>query len=475
MKSRQKDTRDKKRQPRNYESVIEEEKLYSQGNVVRRGLTIATVLVGVNSVLIISHEVFVLLNWPESGIHGISHVLLLCMVLVIIIANIVLWLAYNKLSRFEAAIITSHARLEEEIQARCMELEKSDSLLLSMFNAFEERTVVVSSDLRIFRANKVAIEWVGYDPTGHLFAEVFAENDPASERRSENRQIKATFDSASPQRNRLIRNGKDSTSVFSINTYPVLDSQGEVRSVIQVASDVTKEMENDILARHREKMTALGMLAAGFAHELGNPLTSLSTELELLERNPDEQNLRQSITLLKDHLGRINRILHQVRGFAQKRSTEAREANIGQVIADVLHLVSFDPRAQGIKIHVDVSDKLHPVLMSEDDFYLVLINLIINAFEAMPDGGTLTITANTDRTGGSCLTVSDSGVGMEESVLSRAAFPLFTTKHDAVGMGLGLSICRDLLHAAGARLNILSTVGKGTTVKVDFPGPDNKG
>jgi len=273
----------------------------------------------------------------------------------------------------------------------------------------------------------------------------------------------------------MIRGGKDCASVLSIDTYPVIDSWGKASLVIEVARDVTKETENDILTRHREKMAALGMLAAGFAHELGNPLTSLSTGLTLLERNPDKSHLQESVPMLKEHLGRISRILFQIRGFAQKRSAGAMEANIGAVISDALRLVSFDPRAKGIKIQTDVSDGLPPASMHEEGFHLVLSNLIINAFEAMPDGGTLTITAKPDQAGGSSLTVSDTGVGMERDVLSQATFPLFTTKHDTGGMGLGLALCTDLLHAAGAQLNISSIQGTGTTVEVNFPGPNIQG
>lgn len=475
MKTRYKHTPNENRQPPKSGPVSNIKALQSQNSYVHRALGMGILLVLFLAVVIVIHEGFVLLRWPQSGVHSYAHVILLVMVAIIVISSNILWRSYKLLAQYQASIIGSHNLLEETIRERTGALDKSESLLVSMFNAFEERTVVVDIDTRILRANKAAITWAGRDPAGHLFAEVFPECDPEKERRSECGLIKATFDKGITHRSRIIRGGKDCASVLAIDTYPVINSRGEVRLVIEVARDVTKQTENELLTRHREKMAALGMLAAGFAHELGNPLTSLSTELELLERNPDSSHLQESITMLKEHLERINRTLHQIRGFAQTRSTGARETRIEKVIRDVLHLVSFDPRAGGIKIHVDVPSELHPVPMNEDEFYLVLINLIINAFEAMPDGGTLMIAAKSDRTGGSCLSVSDSGVGMEHDVLSRATYPLFTTKHDTMGMGLGLSICTDLLNAAGAQLNISSASGKGTTVNIGFPGVDNRG
>ena len=474
MKIRQKDTPDNNRQPHKAESASRKEALQSQNALVRRRLYLATTLILMLATLIVIHEGFVLVQWPQRGIHSFAHVLLLVMVAAIIISNRIVWRSYRALNLYQDSVFINHDRLEESVQEGTKALDKSESLLVSMFNAFDERTVVVDTNARIVRANKAAIEWTGHDPTGALFAEVFPACDSASERRNEYRLIESTFDTATIQRNRMIRGGKDCASVLSIDTYPVINSRGEVSLVIEVARDVTKETENDILTRHREKMAALGMLAAGFAHELGNPLTALSTELELLERNPDKSRLQESISMLKEHLGRISRTLYQIRGFAQKRSAGAREAHIETVISDALRLVSFDPRAKGIKIQTDVSDGLHPAPMNEDDFHLVLINLIVNAFDAMPDGGTLAITAKPGRTGGSCLTVSDTGVGMQRDVLSQATFPLFTTKHDTAGMGLGLALCTDLLHAVGALLNISSTPGVGTTVTINFPGLDNQ-
>ena len=474
MKPGHKNTQDINLQPKKSGFSSWKELVQSQDHNVHRCLLVATTFILILAAIIFLHEGFVLISRPQSAAHSLVHLLLLVVVIPIFISSKNLWKSYRHLTLYQASLLASHDELEKTNHSRTRALGKSESLLETMFNAFEERTVVVDSEFRIFRANKAAIAWVGYDPGGYLFTEVFPECDPDCERRSESRLIKSTFDTAATYRNRLIRGGKDCALMLSIDTYPVIKSEGDIKLVIEVARDVTKQKKNDLFSRHREKMAAIGMLAAGFTHELGNPLTSLSTELELLERNPDKSRLQETIAQLKEHMGRINRILHQIRGFAQQRNTGSRETRIDNVIRDVLRLLAFDPRAKGVRIQVDVSDSLPPVSMPEDDLYLVLINLMINAFQAMPDGGTLTISAKSDRDGGSCLTVSDTGVGMEPAVLSRAILPLFTTKSDTGGTGLGLSLCSDLLDAAGARLSISSTPGKGTTVKVNFPTLDNQ-
>lgn len=473
MKTRHQDTLDENRQPYKSASVTRKAAVLSQAAHIHRRLSIATILILMLATVIVIHQ-GILLTGSEGGVHTLAHVLMMAMAIAIIISNIIVWMSYKTLHRYQGNVLTNHGALEKSVLDGTMALDKSESLLVSVFNAFEERTLVVDANFKIIRANRAAIEWVGDDPAGYLFADIFPDCDPANERRSELRLIKDTFATAKTHRNRLIRGGKDCASVLSVDTYPVLSRRGRVFLVIGVARDVTRETENEMLARHREKMASLGLLAAGFSHELGNPLASLSTELELLERNPDKSRLLESVAMLKKHLGRISRTFNKIRGFAQKRSAGSREAIIKDVISDSLHMVAFDPRAKKIKIHTDVPDSLCPVTMNEDELNLVLINLIVNAFDAMPDGGVLTITAKPEQSGGSSLLVNDTGTGMEHDVLLRATFPLFTTKHDTSGMGIGLALCAELLQAAGAQLNISSTPGKGTTVAVHFPGMEHK-
>ena len=471
---RQTETQGNHQQTDKAKVVSRTQALQVQDERVRSRLFLATVSVLLLSILIVIHEVFVLIQMPQQGIHSVAHVLLLIMAGIIIVSSKILWKSYHTLKHYQASIISRYDALEQTVGQRTRQLEKSESVLLSMFNAFDERTVVVDPNMRITQANRAAIDWVGYDPSGHLFSEVFPECDPASERRSEQALIKGTFDTGNIHRNRIIRGGKDCASVLSTNTYPVISSHGEVHAVIEIARDVTRETEEDILEKHKEKMASLGMLAAGFVHELGNPLTALSTGLELLERNPDKSSLLELLAAQKEHLQRMARTLQQIRDFAQKRSTGTKEADIQEVLRDTLRLVQFDPRGKGVQIHTEVAEGLSRITMTEDELSLILVNLIINAFDAMPDSGALTITAEPDKIGGICLTVSDTGVGMAREVLSKATFPLFTTKRDAGGSGLGLAMCTELLHAAGARLNISTTPGKGTTVNINFPGSDKQ-
>ncbi len=220
--------------------------------------------------------------------------------------------------------------------------------------------------------------------------------------------------------------------------------------------------------RHQEKMAGLGVLAAGFAHDMGNPLASLSTELEMLEGEDDVARFRESLDVLRRHVGRMSRTLREMVDFARRRREEVTDVSIASAVADSARLVLHDPRWQNVKLSVDVPPDLPPVRMVEDHLVLVLVNLMINAGDAMPDGGALTISARL-RGGFVDLRIRDAGHGMSADVLAKVKAPLFTTKPRDRGTGLGLAVCDNVVRSVGGEMTITSSPGLGTEVAIALP------
>jgi signal transduction histidine kinase len=243
-----------------------------------------------------------------------------------------------------------------------------------------------------------------------------------------------------------------------------------VQLVIQIVRDVTREKAAEMQSHHQEKMAALGMLAAGFAHDLGNPLASLSSELELLEEESDLEDIRESLSILNNHVERIRRGLREMVDFARSRADEGIEVSLERATADALRLVTHDPRARNINIQTNFANRLPAVRMKEDDIVLVLVNLLLNAFDAIADGGIVSISGVATDAGQAQMTIQDSGVGMDERVLSLADQPLFTTKNQRGGSGLGLTLATATMRGAGGGLQLKSTPGQGTRVTLLFPG-----
>lgn len=220
--------------------------------------------------------------------------------------------------------------------------------------------------------------------------------------------------------------------------------------------------------RHQEKMAALGVLSAGIAHDIANPLASLSSELEMLEGETDMERVHESIAELRRQVSRIDRALREMTDFARRRGDEVASLPLHVAIDDAVRMVRHDPRARKIHVTVDVSRDLPPVRAVEDHLVMVFVNLIINAFDAMPDGGELRIEGREDERGAT-IVVRDTGVGMTEEVRQKALEPLFTTKQGGKGTGLGLSVSAGVVEAAGGEITIDSTPGRGTEVALFFP------
>ncbi len=220
--------------------------------------------------------------------------------------------------------------------------------------------------------------------------------------------------------------------------------------------------------RHQEKMASLGELAAGFAHDLGNPLASLSTELELLEDEQDIARFRESLGVLRRQVSRMSRTLREMVDFARRRREEETDVSIALAVEDSARLLCHDPRWKRVALSVEIPADIPSIRMVDDHLVLVLVNLMLNAADAMPAGGSLSVRAL--RRGDDVeIRLLDTGVGMTPEVLSRAMTPLFSTKAPGRGTGLGLSISGSIVRAAGGTLRLQSTEGVGTEVTITLP------
>ena len=220
---------------------------------------------------------------------------------------------------------------------------------------------------------------------------------------------------------------------------------------------------------HQEKMAAFGLFAAGVAHEIGNPLAAISSELELLAGEQDLGVVQGSLGQIGVQVARISRILRELVDFARRRRDTEGDLSLNAVVEDTLRLIRPDPRTRAVTLSTTLDPDIPAVRGVEDHLVQVLINLVLNALDAMPSGGELTIRTRHLADREVVLEVADTGVGMSPEVKERAFEPLFTTKPQGKGTGLGLSVCADLVQAAGGRIEVDSTPGRGSTFRVLLP------
>jgi len=261
---------------------------------------------------------------------------------------------------------------------------------------------------------------------------------------------------------------------IKINISPFTDPSG---GFVIILEDITekKKMEEQLL--QASKLASIGKLTAGISHEIGNPLASIYSlvqELESLEMatKDDVQFTRESIRTMNGHLERIAKIVRSLGDFARLSTGEKTLSNIAEILDRTTNLVKYDKRFKNITLTTDIED-IPPVTVNPDQIQQVFLNLLINALDAMPEGGQLGISMKRKR-GSIEVVFSDSGVGIEESVLGRIFDPFFTTKGPGRGTGLGLSICYGIIREHNGTIRVKSKRGEGAAFLINLPAEDHQ-
>nr|WP_284694518.1 ATP-binding protein [Geomonas sp. Red32] len=219
-----------------------------------------------------------------------------------------------------------------------------------------------------------------------------------------------------------------------------------------------------------EKLTSLGQLAAGIAHEINNPLTNASLGIQLLTRKLEKSGNSGEITAklaaVEHNIERASLIAQELLQFSRQQESAFTPLRIEAVVQAALTLMSYQLR--GITVVKKLPPGLPEVMGDQGKLEQVFINILDNAVRAMPGGGTITLSASHK---GSLaeIAIADTGVGIEQENLSRAFDPFFTTRELGDGTGLGLSICYGIIRQHGGSLEIASAVGRGTTLTVRLP------
>lgn len=220
--------------------------------------------------------------------------------------------------------------------------------------------------------------------------------------------------------------------------------------------------------RHTEKLGALGRLAASVAHEINNPLTGISTYLYLLKQQlPSDARAQANIEVIERQVAAITQLTKKLQRFSKPAQEQRRPVAISQVAEDVLTLVSKNLEQHKIEVTYTCAPDIPPLLASADQLGEVLLNLLLNARDAMPAGGQLYLEI-TEEAQTVCITVRDTGEGMPPEVQEHIFEPFYTTKGEQ-GTGLGLAISYRIIQEHGGDINVVSAPGAGTTFTIRLP------
>lgn len=261
------------------------------------------------------------------------------------------------------------------------------------------------------------------------------------------------------------------------------DEVGELmQAVNQMASALAEREKELVIARqkyfHQEKMAAVGALAAGVAHEIGNPIAAMSGVLQEMvqEQSTGKRKMaaESKLAMLQTHIHRLSAITREISEFAAPQPVERQLLDLNALVRTTAGLMGYDKRMRRVNLRLNLDSQLPAIYGVADQLTQVIMNLLINAADALEssDGRAQEITLHTevvDRT--VRLTVADNGAGMGKDTLSRVFEAFFTTKRK--GNGLGLSLCYSIITGHSGTIEIDSTLGEGTQVQVILPLPED--
>ena len=286
-----------------------------------------------------------------------------------------------------------------------------------------------------------------------------------------------------------------SRNAFTHNDYIALESLAGILATVVTSADqyqrlqemiyqlretemeLNARMEAQRLAENRlvqaAKLAAVGEMAAGIAHELNNPLTSVTGFAELvMEDLPQDSPSRPDLDLVIREARRARDVVRRLLDFARQSESARANASLNKVVEDVVALTHHLIHTNGVELKLDLQEDLPWVSMDENQMKQVLLNFVHNALQAMPTGGEMEIkTATSQKAGreGVIVSVSDNGVGIKPEDQTRIFEPFFTTRADRGGTGLGLSVTYGIVSDHGGEIELVSQPGVGSTFTVWLP------
>ncbi|HWQ14657.1 MAG TPA: ATP-binding protein, partial [Roseiflexaceae bacterium] len=360
----------------------------------------------------------------------------------------------------EAAEVAERTRLHE--------IQLSRNLIRGVIDGVPMGLALLDAAGTILAANRALSERFGLEPAalvGRFYGEALGEWEDSPAARA--------FASREPGRiRRTITRPDGSQQLLEISSIPLLDSAGQPHQVVEVWEDTTERVALQNQLVRAEKLAAIGQLAASIAHEVGNPLQAIQGFLALfLEQCPPDTPNQHFLQLAEEEIERIVHVLARLRDLYRPRQDIARPLQVNEVIENVLLLTGKQLERARVRTLRELDPHLPLVHGVADQLKQVLLNLVLNAAEAMAGGGLLHLQTYTHRDQAGMqsvvIAVTDTGVGIPPDQLARIFDGMHTTKER--GMGLGLYTSKVIVERHLGRISAQSIPGEGTTFTIVLP------
>jgi len=373
-------------------------------------------------------------------------------------------------------------QLVDNLKLTNADLDRSERRFRGLFDSANDIVFTARADGTILSMNPAGEHVTGYgrhELLGMNFGQLLASND-RSETVGTLEELISDGNASVREIELLTRDGERAALELSTQ---LVEVDGRTEAVQGIGRDVRerKRLQQQLL--QAQKMEAIGQLAGGVAHDFNNVLTAIlaSSEMLLLDM-PSEDPLRDEAVEIKKATDRASRLTQQLLAFSRRQELQPEPLELNEIVVDLEHMLSR-LIGKSIDLTLDLDHHLGMVTADPGQIEQVIVNLVVNAGHAMPDGGTVTIsTRNCDRIdpsllGGDAaasgpyvlLAVRDTGHGMDEATRERIFEPFFTTKEKGRGTGLGLATVHGIVTQSGGHLSVESELGEGTTFSIHLP------
>jgi two-component system nitrogen regulation sensor histidine kinase GlnL len=356
--------------------------------------------------------------------------------------------------------------------------DRMESYYANVVDSVGDGVIVLDNTGAVTLVNPAAEELAGVSrrqARGGLFSDIFKEEGPLLEMVA---KTVATGMSVSDHENIVLkRNGK--LTPVGASTSPLLSSGGERIGTIVLLRDLTNVRELEEAVRQADRLSSLGALAAGLAHEIKNPLGGIKGAAQLLELEfPENEDLREYIRVMLKEVQRVNLIVEELLALASPGRLKQDKVNLHRVLSDIVLLQRRAADGQSITFGQYFDLSIPPILADEALLTQLFLNLIRNAMEAVGEGGVVKVTSRVladysmnqkgeRRARMVAIDIADNGPGIAADVLEHLFTPFFTTK--SKGTGLGLAICQKIVSEHRGMIKVDSEPSRGTVFTVMLP------
>ncbi len=381
-----------------------------------------------------------------------------------------------------AALHELAGSLERQVEARTAELRDGEARLRAIFETNYQYQGLLTPEGVVLDANQTSLQGIGMrleDVVGRPFWDTpwFTETPGLPD------QVRAAV--AAVARGESIRQEimvklPIGWRWFDFGMRPIRGQPGRISAIVPEAVDITERKQTEEALRQSQKLEAMGQLTGGVAHDFNNLLTPIIGSLDMLHRHQvGTERERRLIDGALQSAERARTLVQRLLAFARRQPLQPRPVDVAGLVLGMGHLIGSTTGPQ-IRVVVEAPDQLPHARADPNQLEMALLNLSVNARDAMPDGGTLRITASCETLGEARttelppgdyirLSVADTGSGMDEATMARAVEPFFSTKGVGKGTGLGLSMVHGLASQLGGALTISSRVGIGTNIDLWLP------